>query len=83
MGRGRGEHRGLGAGPGAGPGRLGGNVPRGKGMGVRRAKWIKKIFTEKKTNPTPLIFLSKHFQQGHECTGSIDFLAPNHISGSL
>lgn len=33
-------------GPGAGSGGLGGNVPRGKAVGVRRAKWIKNFYRE-------------------------------------
>lgn len=45
---------------------------------MRRAKWIFFFFNFKKEkkkfpNPTLLIFLGKHFQQGHKCTGSIDF----------
>lgn len=37
---------------GAGSGGLGGTVPGGKGMGVRRAKWIKKNYRGKnKSHP--------------------------------
>ena len=60
----------------------GGAVQRGKGMRVRTAKLILFFFFKKEKKPSHLtpksyphapIFLSKHFQQGHKCTGSIDF----------